>query len=109
MDGGDAVVSVTKSYFYSTSDGVCQTSRSDFAVEVPVEQSLGPDTTDCDGVSPGDYNGVRVSASLVSGSTGLTLRLLSDGETVEEASDRTDFGGGEAWIVEVGDIPDLSL
>lgn len=101
-------MSVSESYFYSTSDGVCQTTRSDFGTELPLEQDLGPDETSCDGVSPDDFDGVRVSVSLVSGSTDLTLRLLSDGEVVEEATEREDFGGGEAWIVEAGEIPDLT-
>jgi hypothetical protein len=98
VDGGDALVSVTESYFYSTSDGVCQTTRSDFTVEAPVEESLGPDETNCDGVSPGDFNGVRVNVSLQSGETDLTLRLLSDGDTVDEATEPSDFGGGRgSW------------
>lgn len=108
IDGGDAAVSVSESYFYSTSDGVCQTTRSDFGMDLPIEQDLGPDETSCDGVSPGDFNGVRVSVSLVSGSTDLTLRLLSDGDVVEETTEREDFGGGEAWVVEAGEIPDLT-
>ena len=108
VDGGDAVVSVSESYFYSTSDGLCQTSSSDIGTDVPIERDLGPDGTSCDGVSPDDFNGVRVSVSLLSGSTDLTLRLLSDGEVVEEVTDPESFGGGEAWIVEAGEIPDLS-
>lgn len=108
VDGSDALVSVSESYFYTTGDGICQTSRSDVSVEVPIDQPLGPDETNCDGVNPDDFNGVRVSVSLLSGSTGLTLRLLSDGEVVEEATERENFGGGEAWVVEAGEIPNLS-
>lgn len=108
VEGVGAVVSVSESYFYATSDGLCQTSSSDIGTEVPIERDLGPDGTSCDGVSPDDFNGIRVSVSLLSGSTDLTLRLLSDGEVVEEASDPESFGGAEAWIVEAGEIPDLS-
>ena len=105
---GSAQVSITESYFYSTGDGPCQSSQSNVSSSLPIEVDLEPEEVGCEGVNPSDFDGVRVTVSHLTGSMDITLRLLSDGDLVEEATEAESFGGGEAWIVKAGEIPDLS-
>jgi hypothetical protein len=105
---GSAQVSITESFFYSTGDGPCQSTQSNVSSSLPIEVNLEPEDVNCDGVSPSEFDGVRVTVSQLTGSTDITLRLLSDGDLVTEATEPESFGGGEAWIVKAGDIPDLS-
>lgn len=108
LEGGSAQVSVSESYFYSTGDGFCQATRAHTSSSLPIEVDAEPEEVNCEGVEPGNYDGVRVTVSHLTGSMDLTLTLLSDGEVIDEASEPTSFGGGEAWIVEAGEIPDFS-
>jgi hypothetical protein len=105
---GSAQVSITESFFYSTGDGPCQSTQSNISSSLPIEVDLAPEDVNCDGVSPSEFDGVRVTVSQLTGSMDITLRLLSDGDLVAEATEPESFGGGEAWIVEAGEIPDLS-
>ena len=105
---GSAQVSITEGFFYSTGDGPCQSTQSNISSSLPIEVDLEPEGDGCEGVDPSDFEGVRVTVSQLTGPMDVTLRLLSDGDVVEEATEPESFGGGEAWIVEVGEIPDLS-
>ncbi len=105
---GSAQVSITESFFYSTGDGPCQSTQSNVSSSLPIEVDLEPEDVNCDGVSPSEFDGVRVTVSQLTGSMDITLRLLSDGDVVTEATEPESFGGAEAWIVEAGEIPDLT-
>ena len=105
---GSAQVSITESFFYSTGDGLCQSTQSNVSSSLPIEVDLEPEDVDCDGVDPSNFNGVRVTVSQLTGSMDITLRLLSDGDLVTEATEPESFGGGDAWIVEAGETPDLA-
>ncbi len=105
---GSAQVSITESFFYSTGDGPCQSTQSNISSSLPIEVDLEPEDVGCDGVEPSEFDGVQVTVSQLTGPMDVTLRLVSDGEVVEEATEPESFGGGEAWIVEAGEIPDLS-
>jgi hypothetical protein len=105
---GSAQVSITESFFYSTGDGPCQSTQSNVSSSLPIEVDLEPEDVNCDGVSPSEFDGVRVTVSQLTGPMDVTLRLLSDGDVVTEATEPESFGGAEAWVVEVGEIPDLT-
>jgi hypothetical protein len=105
---GSAQVSITESFFYSTGDGPCQSTQSNVSSSLPIKVDLEPDDVDCDGVAPSEFDGVRVTVGQLTGSMDITLRLLSDGDVVTEATEPESFGGAEAWVVEVGAIPDLT-
>jgi len=105
---GSAQVSITESFFYSTGDGPCQSTQSNVSSSLPIEVDLEPEDVNCDGVSLSEFDGVRVTVSQLTGPMDVTLRLLSDGDVVTEATEPESFGGAEAWVVEAGEIPDLS-
>lgn len=111
VEGGETgtAIAVSKSFFYDTGDGVCQSSSATTGNVVPAEGELSPDDAGtCDVDDPSNFDGVRVTVSPQIGSADLTLQLLSDGDVVDEATEPESFGGGEAWVVEAGEIPDLT-
>lgn len=104
-------VSVSTTFFYSESDGFCLSSRAGLgtsAPEVPFSQPVDPpEEVSCDS-APGDFDGVRVTVSPVGGgSPDLTVRLLSDGSSVDEASEPTTTNNISQWVVEAGEVRSL--
>lgn len=104
-------VSVTTTFFYSESDGFCLSSRSGLGPNIPdapFAQSVDPpNDVNCDS-DPGDFDGVRVSVSPVGdGSPDLTVRLLSGGDQIDEATDPTTANNISQWVVEAGEVRDL--
>lgn len=104
----DAQVTVTRTYFYT--DESCKATRSD-TDRLPLEGTLDPEktadsgSTTCENVELSSFDGVRVAVTLPptpGESPGLTLKLLSDGNVIDDATAPTE---GRTWIVEAGRIP----
>lgn len=104
-------VSVTRTFFYSEGGSPCVAIRSGLGPsipDVPFSQPVDPpsDIT-CDS-EPGDFDGVRVSLSPIGGgSPDLTVRLLSDGNQIDEATEPTSTNNVSRWVVEAGEVRSL--
>lgn len=104
-------VSVTRTFFYSEGGSSCVAIRSGLGPsipDVPFNQPVDPpsDIT-CDS-DPGDFDGVRVSLSPIGGgSPDLTVRLLSGGEQIDEATEPTSTNNISQWVVEAGEVRSL--
>ena len=95
-------------FFYRATDESCQTSGGE---SLPLNRTIDP--ASIEGCAPTDtdpsaFDGVRVRATVEKGPNDLTLRLLSDGKTLDEATDPEEqetFSG--FWVVQGGDVPSL--
>lgn len=101
-------VGVSEEYFW-TGDNRCFANRSTNA-SVPLDDDLGvSEVSTCENIDVDNFDGVRVTVTPTSGDAGLTLKVLSDGDVVEETSETTEIQGGlEVYRVSVGETFELT-
>lgn len=108
VDGPDgATIGVSEQYFWvQNGNPDCFASRSTNK-SVPVDEELGVDNvSNCDRATD-DFDGLRVSVTPNS-DVDLTVRILSDGDVLEETSETTEQNGFESYRVSVGETFDFS-
>lgn len=78
---------------------------------VPIDETITPTSSegDCppEGTDATDFDGARIDVT-VSGSADLTVRLLSNGNQIDETTESEQTGTVTTYTVEGGDFPDLS-
>lgn len=101
-------ISVARTYFYTGES--CKVTRSS-TERLPFEDTLTPEQdsernqSTCTDVDLNSFDGVRVSVTFPptpGASDGLTVRLLSDGDVIDDATAPRE---GRTWVVEAGNVP----
>jgi hypothetical protein len=108
----EATVSWSSQFWYDQDDGFCGSSGGlELSASVPVEKSidLPSSLSGCsDDTSPEDFTGVQVAVTTTD-SPDLTVRLVSDGNTIAELEEPNGEGAqAGSYVLEGGDVPDLS-
>jgi hypothetical protein len=109
----DVTVSWSTTFFYNQDGGFCSTSSTGLgnSGSPPIDETIEPGSSSCtgDGTDPSDFDGVQITLSTQSSSSDLTVTLLSDGNQIDQATEPEEEGTFDGfWLVEGGDIPDLS-